>query len=394
MVRAEWAIFEEDYWAINNVLEDLLKSSRSGFVMLIDRTGQLISQCGPDVDFDLTLTGAAANGYALIAGTIVGSILGGAWDLAGNVSAVRAFGEIAGLWRLDATGFVSSLYALTALRGTVTAQYINSAITRGDFAASLDLTGQNAFGTSLGLLMAGQVIGDVQVNAAGVVNLIQVWQWLAGRIEAAAVNVIKTLSNAAMGVDGDFGAEVVLSGTGIPAWRNTLGYAYVAGNMVSRLWDITGRIGKLYVAGAVKGTAADPLTIRSTGSMATVMGGAFEHANFLAGIDAAVTDHATAGDDFADVDASIGFVFVFGTVGNGRFLTGTNFSAAAFGTVIVRNPDIAAGGLGFHACDSEYNDELRVMTYRDTATGEYWAYSTRRATAFPGPADFWHVISA
>ena len=54
MVRAEWAIFEEDYWAINNVLEDLLKSSRSGYIMLIDRTGQLISQCGPDVDFDIT----------------------------------------------------------------------------------------------------------------------------------------------------------------------------------------------------------------------------------------------------------------------------------------------------------------------------------------------------
>jgi len=44
MVRAEWAIFEEDYWAINNVLEDLLKSSRAGNVLLIDRTGQLISQ--------------------------------------------------------------------------------------------------------------------------------------------------------------------------------------------------------------------------------------------------------------------------------------------------------------------------------------------------------------
>ncbi len=54
MVRAEWAIFEEDYWAINNVLEDLLKSSRSGNVLLIDRTGQLISQIGPEVEFDLT----------------------------------------------------------------------------------------------------------------------------------------------------------------------------------------------------------------------------------------------------------------------------------------------------------------------------------------------------
>jgi len=54
MVRAEWAIFEEDYWAINNVLDDLLKSSQSRNVILIDRTGQLITQRGPDVDFDLT----------------------------------------------------------------------------------------------------------------------------------------------------------------------------------------------------------------------------------------------------------------------------------------------------------------------------------------------------
>jgi predicted regulator of Ras-like GTPase activity (Roadblock/LC7/MglB family) len=54
MVRAEWAIFEEDFWAINNVLEDLRKSSKSGNVMLIDRTGQLVSQCGQNVEFDLT----------------------------------------------------------------------------------------------------------------------------------------------------------------------------------------------------------------------------------------------------------------------------------------------------------------------------------------------------
>lgn len=54
MVRAEWAIFEEDFWAINNVLDDLRKSSKSGNVMLIDRTGQLISQCGQNVEFDLT----------------------------------------------------------------------------------------------------------------------------------------------------------------------------------------------------------------------------------------------------------------------------------------------------------------------------------------------------
>lgn len=60
MVRAEWAIFEEDYWAINNVLDDLLRSSRASNVVLIDRTGQLVSQCGPEVDFDLTSFASSA----------------------------------------------------------------------------------------------------------------------------------------------------------------------------------------------------------------------------------------------------------------------------------------------------------------------------------------------
>jgi predicted regulator of Ras-like GTPase activity (Roadblock/LC7/MglB family) len=53
MVRAEWAIFEEDYWAINAALEDLLKSSRAKNILLIDRTGQLIAQAGEQVEFDI-----------------------------------------------------------------------------------------------------------------------------------------------------------------------------------------------------------------------------------------------------------------------------------------------------------------------------------------------------
>ncbi len=53
MVRTEWAIFEEDYWAMNNALEDLLRSSHSQNVILIDRTGQLIAQSGAEVTFDI-----------------------------------------------------------------------------------------------------------------------------------------------------------------------------------------------------------------------------------------------------------------------------------------------------------------------------------------------------
>jgi len=52
MVRAEWAIFEEDYWAITNALEALVQSSQSRHVLLVDRTGQLIAQVGEDPAFD------------------------------------------------------------------------------------------------------------------------------------------------------------------------------------------------------------------------------------------------------------------------------------------------------------------------------------------------------
>ncbi len=53
MVKADWSIFEEDYWAINSVLADLLKSSNSRSTLLIDRTGQLISNIGTPPDFDI-----------------------------------------------------------------------------------------------------------------------------------------------------------------------------------------------------------------------------------------------------------------------------------------------------------------------------------------------------
>jgi predicted regulator of Ras-like GTPase activity (Roadblock/LC7/MglB family) len=54
MPKADWSIFEEDYWAINSVLSDLLKSSNSRSTLLIDRTGQLITNTGAAPDFDVT----------------------------------------------------------------------------------------------------------------------------------------------------------------------------------------------------------------------------------------------------------------------------------------------------------------------------------------------------
>ena len=53
MVRADWSIFEEDYWAIHTILTELVRNASAKSVLLIDRTGQLISSLGIPPDFDV-----------------------------------------------------------------------------------------------------------------------------------------------------------------------------------------------------------------------------------------------------------------------------------------------------------------------------------------------------
>ena len=53
MVQPDWTIYEEDYWAINTVLKELIENSNSTSVLLIDKTGQLIASVGMEPEFDL-----------------------------------------------------------------------------------------------------------------------------------------------------------------------------------------------------------------------------------------------------------------------------------------------------------------------------------------------------
>lgn len=53
MVKTDWTIYEEDYWAINSEIKELLKNSNSQSVLLIDKTGQMIASVGMKPEFDL-----------------------------------------------------------------------------------------------------------------------------------------------------------------------------------------------------------------------------------------------------------------------------------------------------------------------------------------------------
>jgi predicted regulator of Ras-like GTPase activity (Roadblock/LC7/MglB family) len=53
MVRTNWKVFEEDYWAISTTLQELLKNSNATSVLLLDKTGQLISSVGEPPEFEM-----------------------------------------------------------------------------------------------------------------------------------------------------------------------------------------------------------------------------------------------------------------------------------------------------------------------------------------------------
>jgi predicted regulator of Ras-like GTPase activity (Roadblock/LC7/MglB family) len=54
MVKGNWALFEEDFWSINQILQSLMRSASARSVMLIDKTGQLINSIGEPPGFDVT----------------------------------------------------------------------------------------------------------------------------------------------------------------------------------------------------------------------------------------------------------------------------------------------------------------------------------------------------
>jgi len=54
MVKGNWALFEEDFYSISQILQTLMRSAGARSVMLIDKTGQLINSLGEPPGFDVT----------------------------------------------------------------------------------------------------------------------------------------------------------------------------------------------------------------------------------------------------------------------------------------------------------------------------------------------------
>ena len=217
-----------------------------------NRVYNVAGDFGPDV----TLTGLdlPANKAILSSARIKGSLTGGLWDIDGNVGSIKAANTDSG-WTLDAQGYLKSLYATEGLAGDVSALWIGKVYTKGDLAASVNATGQDARGVSIGTLRAGSVY-DVSLSVPGAIRSITATEWVDAdgtpdSIEASWLGKLRTIgrkANPRLGlpaISGDFEADVTLSGEGVPTNKYTLAGAYIAGSLIGRVWDIDGNIGSI-----------------------------------------------------------------------------------------------------------------------------------------------------
>jgi len=75
MAGKNWALFEEDFWALNDALYALVESSYSKSAMLIDCDGHLIANVGESPSFD-TDSFASLSAADLAASKALASMLG------------------------------------------------------------------------------------------------------------------------------------------------------------------------------------------------------------------------------------------------------------------------------------------------------------------------------
>ena len=97
-------------------------------------------------------------------------------------------------------------------------------------------------------LAAGRVgEGSILASACPIASL-KVAEWQSGAISAPWLG--------RLAVSGDFGADLVLTGQGVPARRATLGDVKIAGQVTAGTWDIAGSGGTLKINSAAEGWQA------------------------------------------------------------------------------------------------------------------------------------------
>jgi len=162
-------------------------------------TGSRREQVSGDFSGDLSLDGNPDQRRRTLSSASIAGDLTGDWTISGDVSSIRA-GDATG-WSLDVNSEVRSL-------------------------------------------TLGQVSGDTQVDVEGPIRYLRAVSWDGGCIEADWIGYLRTTgARRPVEDNGDFGADITLSGNNAPRDR-TLSSASIVGSLTGGAWNITtGNVG-------------------------------------------------------------------------------------------------------------------------------------------------------
>ncbi len=178
---------------------------------------------------------------------------------------------------------------------------------------------------------------------------------------------------AVRGVGGNVVGAVNVSGD--------LGDTFIAGDLQTSGWIVSGSMGDFVVVGVAEAAGASA-AVRAGGDMGAIVLGAVRHVDFLAGV-SAVGRHATSSGEFNG--STIGSVRVTGAkMAKGapipRFVEDSYFSAAAIGQVKMVNADFGSSGLYLD------EDPTRIgwLVHRDTEDDQLsFVWPSRKGAFLP-----------
>ncbi|MHC4563947.1 MAG: choice-of-anchor Q domain-containing protein, partial [Planctomycetota bacterium] len=258
---------------------------------------------------------------------IAGDISGETWSIVGEAGVVQVAGSVSS-WVLDVQG---------GLRGLKLADVTSAA-----------------------------------VDVSGAVGTVKAARWTSGSLGADRLRQLRVVGDRRLGLAGDFGADLTLADNSGPLPLRT---AHVAGGLVNSTWSIAGSIGTLTVVGT-----ADGSEVRAAGGVRALTLGATVGSDFLAGAHESVSRFANTDTDFANRHATIRSLKITGLRAADPkpryFYSDSNFSAARFGNVALRNVDFGSQTTGLYALSHGHGGGVGHVTCNDTVTGERWEWSS------------------
>jgi hypothetical protein len=302
-------------WLDTDAQQDVVNAAWVGTIMTRGardnrRTPEDESSAG-NFQADLNLTGVGATRTTLAATNIAGDVVDANWNIVGQVGSIYVRGMVDG-WTLN-----GGVIDIRSLR-----------------------------------------LGDVQsanVIAAGDISSIMAIQWIGGIVEAQTLRSLRTTGQRARGnlvaLAGNFQANVTLNGSANPRLM-TLGSAFIVGDCINSQWNLTGDVSRFMVRGTVLNSR-----LQTTGDIRSLMLGATEGSDFLAGVNKAFAGRFSQDRaDFVKEDAKIWTISISGLRGVDpatRFVVDTHFTAGQFGNINLLNADLNT--VGIHVLGGEEN---------------------------------------